>query len=153
MAETGKVFSSKAKGKKDLGIISIITLSQNDHQVWKRIAPPPLPKPSRSVPIVLLKGSKAFLRVSPQREEPSEGLGLFGVEAHNCSPLQQRQKEWETQGKRPSRLSLSLLHSLPTATSHGTGDKGSWGHTAWSSCSSLFCWLRSHHGSAALDLA
>lgn len=58
-AETGKVFSSKAK-KKDLGIISIITLSRNDHRLWKCSAPPPLPKPRDLVPITFLKRQQSL---------------------------------------------------------------------------------------------
>lgn len=80
--ETGKVFSSKAKKKKkkDLGIISIITSSQNDHQLWKRIAPRPLPKPRDSVPITLLKGQQSLPQQITAEEEKS--LGGFRTCSH-----------------------------------------------------------------------
>lgn len=86
--------------------------------------------------------------------EVSSSPELFGVEIHNCSPLQQRHEGRETQGKRAAifdrGLPLSLLHPLPTATSRGTGDEGIQEHAAGPSFSSLFSWLRPHHGGFGL---
>lgn len=79
---------------------------------------------------------------------------LFGVDIHNHLPSQQRLRGWETQGKWEvifsQGLPLSLLHPVPTATSHGTGDKSSQGHAVELSCSSSFSWLWSHHTSPVL---
>lgn len=80
-AETGKVFSSKAKKKKkNLGIISIITLSRNDHRLWKCRAPPPLPKPRDLVPITFLKEQQSLpWWFTAARRESSEGSGLAPI--------------------------------------------------------------------------
>lgn len=57
----------------------------------------------------------------------------------------------EVRGDFQSGVLLSLLHPLPTATSHGTGDKSSQGRAMELSCPSSLSWLCSHHGSLVLQ--
>lgn len=85
--------------------------------------------------------------------ESSSPPQLFDAEVHSGSPLQQRHQGRENQGKRAEIFSkgppLPILHPLPTAVSHGTGAKGSWGHAVGLSCSSRFPRLSPYHGSSA----